>query len=43
MAKVTIGIEYETWKKLIELKLKYDLRTFEEIINFLIDNLKKKK
>lgn len=41
MAKITITIDREIWKKLMEFKINHeDLRTFEEIIDYLLNNQK---
>jgi len=48
MAKLAIGrcriliIPNETWDKLVEIKEKYNLKSVDEVIEFLIDELSKR-
>ena len=41
MARITIGIEENVWRSLIQLKLDLKLRTFDDVITHLINNQKR--
>lgn len=43
MSKITIGIDRELWKKLIQIKIDKDLKTFDDIIDYLLKNQKGSK
>jgi predicted CopG family antitoxin len=36
MAKITIGIDENIWRKLMQMKIDKKLRTFDDVINYLI-------
>lgn len=36
--KVHVALEYETWKKLAVMKLEHGKRTFNDVINMLLEN-----
>jgi len=38
MARITIGIEEDLWRSLIQLKLDLKIRTFDEVISYLLNN-----
>jgi len=42
MPKITIGIDEVIWKKLCQLKIDKDLRTFDDVIEYLLKEEKKK-
>jgi predicted CopG family antitoxin len=37
MKKITIGIDKEIWKKLMQLKIDKTLRTFDEVLTYLLN------
>lgn len=44
MPKITITIERDTWAKLMQFKITHvELRTFEDIIDYLLNNQLKKE
>ena len=41
MGKITITIERDVWAKLMQFKIKHEeLKTFDDIIDYLLKNLK---
>ena len=43
MSKISVGVEEENWKKLMQLKIDKDLKTFDDVINFLLKKRKENK
>ena len=36
MKRITIGIDEKHWKRMIQLKLKWNVRTFDEVLEKLL-------
>jgi len=43
MVRKTINVNLETWRTLVKLKVDLNLRSIEEVIQFLLKNCKKVK
>ena len=43
MEKITITIDKEIYKKLAQMKLDQDLRTFDEVLDFMLKKMKSKE
>lgn len=43
MKRITIGIDEKHWKKMIQLKLKWNVRTFDDVLNYLLGDKKEAK
>ena len=41
MEKITITIDKEIYKKLAQMKLDKDLKTFDEVLSFILKNQKR--
>lgn len=40
MSKISVGVEEENWKKLMQLKIDKDLKTFDDVIDYLLKKMK---